>query len=281
MNQTEAVSTITDWIEKFGMAVIDWTPKVVVALVILTIGYIAAKMVAAMMARGMRKASIDETLVRFLKNIVYMLLMAFVVIAALSKLGVNTTSLAAIFAAAGLAIGLALQNSLGNLAAGVMLIANRPFRVGDFVEVAGVAGTVEETSVFATILNTPDNKRLIVPNGEITAKIITNFSANNTRRVDMEFGVSYSDDLAKAQRLFREIVEAHPAVLKDRDVAIAVKDLADSSINIIVRPWVRTADYWTVWFEVTESIKNACDKEGLSIPFPQRDVHIYNEQKAA
>ena len=281
MNQTEAVMTVTDWIERFGKAVIEWTPRVVIALIILFIGYIVAKAAAAMFARGMRKASVDETLVRFLKNIVYMLLMAFVVIAALSKLGVNTTSLAAIFAAAGLAIGLALQSSLGNLAAGVMLIGNRPFRVGDFVEVAGVAGTVEETSVFATILNTPDNKRLIVPNGEITANIITNFSANDTRRVDMVFGVSYSDDLAKAQTLFRDIVAAHPKVLKDRGIQIAVRELTDSSINIIVRPWVNTADYWDVWFELTESIKNACDREGLTIPFPQRDVHLYNEQKAA
>ncbi len=281
MNQTDAISTLTVWYERLLELTIDWTPRVAIALAILVLGYIAAKTITALFARGLRKASLDETLVRFLRNILYMLSMAFVVIAALSQLGVNTTSLAAIFAAAGLAIGLALQNSLGNLAAGVMLIANRPFRVGDYVEVAGVGGSVVETSVFATILNTPDNKRLIVPNGEITANIITNFSANDTRRLDMIFGVSYSDDLRKAQEVFRRVVEKHPAVMNSPEVTIGVRELADSSINIVVRPWVQTSDYWTTWFELTESIKAACDAEGLSIPFPQRDVHLHNMPAAA
>ena len=281
MNQTDAISTLTGWYERLLDITIAWTPKVAISLVILFVGYLIAKTITAVFARGLRKASFDETLVRFLRNILYMLAMAFVAIAALSQLGINTTSLAAIFAAAGLAIGLALQGSLGNLAAGVMLIANRPFRVGDYVEVAGVGGSVVETSVFATILNTPDNKRLIIPNGEIMNNIITNFSANSTRRLDMVFGVSYSDDLNKAQAVFRRVVEAHPAVMDAPDVMVGVRELADSSINIIVRPWVQTKDYWKTWFELTEAIKAACDAEGLSIPFPQRDVHMHNVPMAA
>ena len=281
MNQTEAMNTITGWVERLLNGAIEWTPKVAIAAVILIVGYIAAKTVTALFARAVRKAGIDETLVRFLRNIIYMLIMAFVVIASLSQLGVNTTSLAAIFAAAGLAIGLALQNSLGNLAAGVMLIANRPFRVGDYVEVAGVGGSVVETSVFATILNTPDNKQLIVPNGEIVANTITNYSANHTRRIDMEFGFSYSDNLEQAQKLLRRIVTDHPLVLEHPELVIGVRELGDSSVNIIVRPWVMTADYWKVWFELTESIKSTCDAEGLSFPFPQRDMHVHNVSEAA
>ncbi|MEM7084265.1 MAG: mechanosensitive ion channel domain-containing protein [Pseudomonadota bacterium] len=281
MDQSQTIASLREWVDRFVELAVQWTPKVAVALVILIVGYIVAKSATALFARGLRKASVDETLVRFLRNIIYMLAMAFVMIAALSKLGINTTSLAAIFAAAGLAIGLALKDSLGNLASGVMLILNRPFKVGDYVEVAGVGGSVVETSVFATILNTPDNKRLIVPNGEITANIITNYSTNSTRRVDLTFGVSYSDDLGKAQQLFHRVVSEHPKVLNSPDVVIGVRQLSDSSINIIVRPWVKTEDYWTVWDELTEAIKNACDENGLSIPFPQRDVNLYHVDKAA
>lgn len=282
MNKTtQAMTTLAGWYERFIEITIAWTPKVVIAVAIMISGYLLAKLMTALFARGMRKAGIDETLVRFLRNIVYMLGMAFVTIAALSQLGVNTTSLAAIFAAAGLAIGLALQNSLGNFAAGVMLIANRPFRVGDYVEVAGVGGTVVETSVFATILNTLDNKRLIVPNGEITANIITNFSVNDTRRIDLVVGVSYSDDLDKAQALFLSVVKKHPAVLNSPEPLVGVRELADYSVNLIVRPWVKTVDYWSTLLELTHALKIACDQEGLSIPFPQRDVHVHNLSEAA
>ncbi|MFK8031044.1 MAG: mechanosensitive ion channel family protein [Gammaproteobacteria bacterium] len=281
MNQTEAVSTLNGWYERLIELTIAWTPKVAISLCILIVGYIVAKSATALLSRGMRKASVDETLVRFLRNILYVLSMAFVVIAALSQMGVNTTSIAAIFAAAGLAIGLALQNSLGNFAAGVMLIANRPFRVGDYVEVAGVGGTVVETSVFATILNTPDNKRLIVPNGEITTNIITNFSVNATRRIDLVLSISYGDDLDKAQALFTRVVSEHPAVLKDPAPLVGVREMADSSVNLVVRPWVQTSDYWSTLLDLTKQLKEACDQEGLSIPFPQRDVHMHKIAEAA
>lgn len=282
MNKTtQAMTTLSGWYERLLEITLAWTPRVAIALVILVAGYSLAKVITRVFERGLRKASIDETLVRFLGNISYVLTMAFVLIAVLSQLGVNTTSLAAIFAAAGLAIGLALQNSLGNFAAGVMLIANRPFRVGDYVEVAGVGGTVVETSIFATILNTPDNKQLIVPNGEITKNIITNFSVNETRRIDLVVSVSYDDDLDKARDLFMQVVTDHPAVLTTPAPLVGVREMADSSVNLIVRPWVNTSDYWNTLLELTHQLKTACDREGLSIPFPQRDVRVHNLPKAA
>lgn len=273
MNDT---ATLVDaWSEKFLGALADWGPKVVAALAILIIGYFVAKILAALFGRLMRKAGLDETLVRFIGNIAYVLMLAFVAIAAVGKLGVDTTSLAAIIAAAGLAIGLALQGSLGNFASGVMLIATRPFKVGDFVQVSGVSGTVDQINVFATTLNTSDNIKLIIPNGEITSGIISNYHGNDTRRLNMVMGIGYGDDMAKARDLFMKIVKDHPKVLDDPAPQVAVHELADSSVNLVVRPWVKTSDYWSVWFDLTEKMKNACDENGLNIPFPQRDVHLH------
>lgn len=267
-------------IEGFEAALLVWTPKVVAALAIFIAGYLGAKIVAGLFGQALRRAHLDETLVRFLKNIAAMLLLAFVVIASLDKLGFETASLAAIFAAAGLAIGLALQGSLGSFASGVMLIGLRPFKVGDLVEVAGVTGVVEEVSVFATTLNTTDNTKIIVPNGEITAGNISNYTANPARRLDMVFGVGYDDDIATAKRVFMQVLKEEPLVLDSPEPQVALSELADSSVNFVVRPWVKSGDYWKAWFAITEKIKLECDANGLSIPYPQQDTHIHQVDAA-
>lgn len=275
MDKLESLSQIDQWAEKLYSALLGWGPKVVAALAILVIGYFVVRIATSLAARGLRTAQMDETLVRFLRSIMYILLMAFVIIAVLGKLGVDTTSLAAIFAAAGLAIGLALQGSLGNFASGVMLIANRPFKVGDLITVAGVTGVVEQINVFATELNTPDNKRLIVPNGEITKGVITNLSGNNRRRLDLVIGISYSDDIETAREILQRVVAAHPKVLAEPAPYIAVHELGDSSVNFLVRPWTLTGDYFKTWGELTTAIKQEFDVVGISIPFPQTDVHLH------
>ncbi len=267
-------------LENLQGALTAWGPKVLAALAILVVGYFGAKIVAALFAKGLKQAHFDETLVRFLKNIVYMLILAFVAIAALSKLGFDTTSLAAIFAAAGLAIGFALQGSLGSFASGVMLIALRPFKVGDLVEVAGVTGVVEEVSVFATTLNTTDNTKIIVPNGEITAGNISNYTANDARRLDMVFGIGYTDDIRKAKEVFMRVLKEEPLVLDTPAPQVALSELADSSVNFVVRPWVKPEHYWKAWFAITEKIKLECDANGLSIPYPQQDTHIHQVNAA-
>ena len=241
--------------------------------------FYVGKMVVGMIVRGMRKVmqkqEIDKTLETFVGNLVRMVLMVVVVIAAISQLGIETTSFIAIFGAAGLAVGLALQGSLSNFAAGVLIVLFRPYRVGDFIEGAGIAGVVEQVQILTTVLRTGDNKRIIVPNGQIMDSIITNYSANDTRRVDMVVGVSYDDDLDKVRSVLEELVAAEERILKDPACTIAVSELADSSVNFVVRPWVATADYWGVMFDMTEAIKKRFDKEGISFPFPQRDVHLY------
>ena len=204
-----------------------------------------------------------------------MVLMVIVVIAAISQLGIETTSFIAIFGAAGLAVGLALQGSLSNFAAGVLIVLFRPYRVGDFIEGAGIAGVVEQVQILTTVLRTGDNKRIIVPNGQIMDSIITNYSADDTRRVDMVVGVSYDDDLDTVRSVLEELVAAEERILDDPACTIAVSELADSSVNFVVRPWVQTGDYWGVKFDMTEAIKKRFDKEGISFPFPQQDVHLY------
>jgi small conductance mechanosensitive channel len=203
----------------------------------------------------------------------------FVVIAALEKLDVKCTSFVAILASAGLAIGLALQGSLSNFASGVLMVIFKPFRVGDFIEAAGVAGVVKETHIFTTTVSTPDNKKVIIPNAKLTGDNITNYTANPTRRVDLTAGISYGDDIDKARAAIKAVLDENPKILKDPAPQIAVKEMADSSVNFVVRPWTKPETYWDVYFEVTEGIKKRFDAEGICIPFPQRDVHIY-EHKA-
>ncbi|MFT6085580.1 MAG: small conductance mechanosensitive channel [Glaciecola sp.] len=247
------------------------------ALVIYVIGKFVVKILVSTFGKLLAKSKYDEMLINFLKSIVNAVLMLFVIIAALNELGINTTSLAAILAAAGLAIGLSLQSSLQNFAAGVMLLVFRPFKKGDFVDAGGVAGSVKSIGVFSTIMNTPDNKEIIVPNGNIYGGNIINFSAKDTRRVDMKFGIGYGDDLLLAKKLLEEMVAADERILAEPAPQVAVSELGDSSVNFVVRPWVNSADYWGVMFDFTEAVKLRFDSEGISIPFPQMDVHVHKQ----
>lgn len=258
----------------FDSYVFPWVVDIAIALAIFFVGKWVAKQLVKLTERLLRKAKVEEMLVNFVSSIVNVLLLLVVIIAALNQLGVDTTSLIALVGAAGLAIGLSLQDSLKNFAAGVMLVVFKPFREGDFVDVAGVSGVVEHIQIFNTIMRTGDNREVIVPNGAIYSGVITNFSARDTRRVDMVFGIGYEDDLRKAKQVLTEIIEADERVLKDPAPVIAVSELADSSVNFVVRPWVNSADYWTVLWDTTEAVKVRFDEENISIPYPQMDVHV-------
>ncbi len=254
-----------------GVAVLT---SLVYAGLIFIFGKIIAGMVASLLAKAMHKSKVDETLVIFSKNVSYAVMMVVVVIAALSQMGLNTTSLVTVLGAAGLAVGLALQDSLANFAAGVLLIIFRPFKVGDFIDAGGVKGTVKDIDIFTSTLSTPDNVCMIVPNSHITGANIVNYSKNTTRRVDLVMSVSYSDDLGVAKQVIEEVLKSDSRVLAEPEYKVAVSELADSSVNIIVRPWVKAEDYWPLYFDMTEKLKVALESKGLSIPFPQRDIHI-------
>ncbi|MGD8883557.1 MAG: mechanosensitive ion channel [Desulfobacterales bacterium] len=254
--------------------------KILAALAVFIIGRWVVKYLRNVTFSVMEKRDVDPTLTKFIANLAYVALLTFVIIAALGMLGVQTTSFIAVIGAAGLAIGLALQGSLSNFAAGVLMIIFRPFKVGDFIEGAGVAGIVEEIQIFTTQLATPDNKTIIIPNAKLTADNIINYSTKGTRRADMVFGIGYDDDIDKARGIINDILSNDERVLKDPPLQIAISELADSSVNFVARPWVNAGDYWGVVFDVTEAVKKRFDAEGISIPFPQRDVHLY-EHKAA
>ncbi len=261
-----------DW---FNQYVIPWGIRIVFAIVIFIVGRWVAKALAGLLARAMQKANVDAMLARFLRNIAYGVLLIAVVLAALDQLGFNVTSLLAVLGAAGLAVGLALKDSLSNFAAGVMLIIFRPFVVGDYVIAGGTAGTVDEIALFKTMLRTPDNQLIIVPNSAVFGGTITNVNALGTRRIDLVFGIAYDDDMKKAMQLMTEVVEADERILKDPAPAINVAELADSSVNFNVRPWVNAADYWAVRSDLLQTIKESFDANGISIPFPQQDVHMH------
>lgn len=263
--------------EQVSTLATSWGIKVLVAIVIFYVGRLVANWLVKLAGKLLRRSDMDEILVRFLSSILRWVLLLFVVIAALSQLGVDTTSLVALLGAAGLAIGLSLQSSLSNLASGVMLIVFRPFTKGHFVEVAGTSGVVESISIFTTTLTTPDNKEVIVPNGAILANNITNFSARPTRRVDLVFGISYDDDLRKAKQILEDILAADERVLKDPAPVVALSELGDSSVNFVVRPWAKAEDYWALKWAITETVKLKFDEAGVSIPYPQMDVHINQE----
>jgi small conductance mechanosensitive channel len=273
---------IEHYVDKYSDVIISWvsnyTLKIVAAVLVFLIGRWIAKKLSRLFSLLLEKNNVDVTLVGFLSNIVYYTLLVVVLIAAAGQLGINTTSFLTIVGTAGLAVGLALKDSLSNFAAGVMLILFRPFRVGDAVEISGVVGKVESITIFTTVLSTPDNQKLIIPNGGVTSGVIRNITANPTRRVDLVMGIGYEDDIAKARKIMSDIVAADDRILKDPAPTIAVSELGDSSVNFVVRPWVKTGDYWDVYFSLTEKIKLAFDQEGISIPFPQRDIHIYQEK---
>lgn len=250
--------------------------KALIAIVIFYVGRMIARLITKGLRNLMQSREVDKILETFVCNLVYWMLMAFIIIAAMSQLGIQTTSLIAVMAAGGLAVGLALQGALGNFAAGVLIVMFRPYRVGDYIEAAGIAGSVLQVQILTTMLKTGDNKLIVVPNGQIMSSIIINYSAHKTRRIDMVIGVSYDDDIDKVRNTIRELIDADDRILKDPECLIAVSELADSSVNFTVRPWVNRADYSGVKFALTEAIKKRFDKDGISFPFPQQDVHLYN-----
>lgn len=253
---------------------IPWGISGAQALIVFIVGKWLAKKLTTLSGKAMTRSKMDSMLVDFVESILYWLLLLIVVVAALSQLGVDTTSMIALLGAAGLAVGLALKDTLSNFAAGVLLLIFRPFRVGDFITAGGVSGTVEKMHIFTTTMLTPDNKENIVPNSAIYGGVITNFSARDTRRVDMTFGISYGDDIKKAKEVMMNVITAHEKSLADPAPMVAVSELADSSVNFTVRVWSKKEDYWTVFFDCQEQVKLALEEAGISIPFPQMDLHM-------
>ena len=266
------IDTVVNWLQTDGL---DLLIKLVVAIVIFVIGKWIARKITNLVNKAMGKANMDETLVSFLGNGVYMVLMVCVVLAALDYLGVKTTGFVAILGAAGLAVGLALQGSLANFASGVLIIMFRPFKKGDAVDGGGVFGIVEEITILTTVMRTPDNKVIIVPNSQIMGGAITNFSTKPTRRVDLVIECGYDDDLKKVRSVLESILNDDERVLKDPSYTIGLSEIGDSSVNFVVRPWVNAADYWDVYFGVQEEVFNRFGEEGISIPYPQTDVHLF------
>ena len=266
-----------DWqamLTKIQTLGLDFALKAFIALVIFYVGRTIARLVVKGLGKVMQSQEVDQILESFISSLAYWAIMMFVIIAAIGQIGVQTTSLIAIMGAAGLAIGLSLQGSLANFAAGVLIVMFRPYRVGDFVEAAGVSGSVVQVQILTTILKTGDNKQVVVPNGQIMGSIITNYSANDTRRVDLTVGVSYDDDLDKVRATLQDLIDSDDRILTDPASLIAVSELADSSVNFVVKIWVKSGDYWGVFYGLTEAIKKRFDKEGISFPYPQQDVHL-------
>lgn len=257
---------------------VPWAIKLVTAILIFVIGRMVIKFVIKLVKKLLHKSSMDEMLIDFVGSILNAVLLLFVIIAALNQLGVDTTSLVALIAAAGLAIGLALQGSMQNFAAGVMILVFKPFKLGDFIEAGGVNGVVEKIQIFSTLMRTGDNKEVIVPNGAIYSGAITNFSARDTRRVDMVFGIGYDDDIRLAKSILEKLVSEDSRILPEPAPVIALSELADSSVNFVVRPWVNSGDYWGVMWDMNEKVKLAFDEAGISIPYPQMDVHLHKQE---
>lgn len=268
------VDAIVGWISLYAFNIIG-------ALLIFIVGKWLARRIADLLAKLLKKNNVDLTLVNFLTNLAYYTMVVLVVVAAVGRLGVNTTSFLTIIGAAGLAVGLALKDSLSNFAAGVMLVLFRPFTIGDVVSTAGITAKVEKITIFNTLFCTPDNQLVIVPNNKIISDIITNINAKDTRRIDLVVGISYTDDMIQTKDILEGLAKADTRILTDPATTIAVAELADSSVNLVFRPWVKTDDYWAVRFDLTENIKNALDEAGISIPFPQQDVHLFVEKEEA
>ena len=268
------VDAVVSWFSLYALNIVG-------AVLIFVVGKWLARRITKVLAKLMERNRVDATLVSFLSNLTYYTLIVLVVVAAAGRLGINTASFLTIIGAAGLAVGLALKDSLANFAAGVMLVLFRPFTIGDLVTAAGITAKVEKITIFNTLFCTPDNQLIIVPNGKIISDIITNINAKDTRRIDLTVGISYSDDMAKTKEILRRLAGEDARVLQEPAPTVAVAELADSSINLVFRPWVKTVDYWDVRFDLTEKIKNALDEAGISIPFPQQDVHLFVEKEGA
>ncbi len=268
------VATATDLMSAWGLQVVG-------AIVVLIIGFVVAKIVRGAVHKGLERSKLDNTLVPFLSKMVYYLVLIFVLVAVLSLFGIETTSFIAVLGAAGFAVGLAMQGTLSNFSAGVMLLFFRPFGVGDYIEAGGTAGSVREIGVFATTLNTPDNVRIIAPNSSVFGSIIKNYAANPTRRNDMVMGISYDDDIGKAIEVINRCLKEDQRVLQDPAPVVAVSELADSSVNLVVRPWCAKEDYWGLRFDLTRRMKEQLEAAGCSIPYPQTDVHLHQPSTAA
>lgn len=278
MNDTNLSELSLEWsrfLELLQAKGIDFGINLAIALAIFYVGKFAVGLLVRAIGKAMQKQGVDKTLETFIRNLVQSSLLIVVVISAIGAVGIQTTSFIAIFAAAGLAVGLALQGSLSNFASGVLIILFRPYRVGNYIEAAGIAGTVEQVHILTTILKTGDNKQIIVPNSQVMNSIITNYSANDTRRIDMVVGVSYDDDLDKVRATLEALITAEARIMQEPAPLIAVSELAESSVNFVVRIWVKSGDYSGVKFDLTEAIKKRFDKEGISFPYPQQDVHLY------
>ncbi|RMG36792.1 MAG: mechanosensitive ion channel family protein [Methanobacteriota archaeon] len=252
-----------------------YAPKLLLAIITLIVGIWIINMVTRFFNRAMEKGKVDESLRKFLASMAGGILKVLLLISVASMVGIETTSFIAIIGAAGLAVGLALQGSLANFAGGVLILLFKPYKVGDVIEAQGYTGKVNAIQVFNTVLKTPDNKTIIIPNGAISGGSITNYSTEPTRRVDMVFGIGYDDDIQKAKNVLQRILDSDNRVLKDPAPMIALSELADSSVNFTVRVWCNAADYWGIYFDMQERVKLEFDKEGISIPYPQRDVHLY------
>ncbi|WP_198780608.1 mechanosensitive ion channel family protein [Shewanella putrefaciens] len=248
--------------------------KILFAIIIFFVGKYFSGVAQKLVRKLLNSRKIDPTVVSFVANLTWAVVFVFTVIATLGQIGVQTASLVAVIGAAGLAVGLALQGSLSNFASGVLMVLFRPCRVGDYIEAAGIAGTVDEITIFSTKLRTPDNKVIVAPNSSIMNGTITNYSASENRRIDLVIGVSYSADIALTKKVLTDILDNNQYVLKDPAYTVGLAELANSSINFVVRPWVKTADYWTARFEILEQIKNALDAANIEIPFPQMDIHV-------
>jgi small conductance mechanosensitive channel len=259
------ITTLTDFASVYGL-------KVIGAILILIIGRIIAGQIRKGVTRLGNARGWDTSLVGFMSSLVYFFVMAFVIVAVLGSFGVQTASIVAVLGAASFAIGLALQGSLANFAAGVMILLFRPFKVGDYVEVAGVAGSVKSIAIFSTTMATPDNVKIEVPNGKIYGDIIKNYAGYDTRRIDLVIGIGYGDDMGKAMEVIGEVLKGDSRILPEPATQIAVAELGDSSVNLVVRPWVKGSDYWACRFDLTQQIKAALDANGIEIPFPQRVV---------
>jgi small conductance mechanosensitive channel len=268
------IQAVADLLAAYGL-------KVAGAIAVLVIGWIVARSVRGAARKGLKRMNLDATLIPFMSNLIYYLLLIFVVIAVLGLFGIPTTSFIAVLGAAGLAVGLALQGTLSNFAAGVMLLVFRPFKVGDFIEAGGASGSVQEISVFSTTLHSPDNVRIVVPNSAVYGETIKNYSANDTRRIDLVMGISYNDDITRAIETMKAVLAADSRVLPDPGPVIAVSELADSSVNLVVRPWCNKGDYWPLRFDLTRTMKERLEAAGCSIPYPQNDVHLFSAEKAA
>jgi len=277
---TESGFDIEGLMDSLTAILSTWGLRVLGALALLIVGWIVAKMIRGSMRRALGRTGLDPTLIPFLSNLLYYGVLTFVIIGVLGLFGIQTASLVAVFGAAGLAVGLAMQGTLSNFAAGVMLLIFRPFKVGDFIDAGGTMGSVQEISVFSTILHTPDNVRIVAPNSTIYGGVIKNFSSNDTRRVDLVMGIDYGDDIGRAVETIQRVVGEDSRVLSDPAAVIAVSELADSSVNLVVRPWCAAGDYWPLRFDLNRTLKEQLEAAGCSIPFPQTDVHLHKSDAA-